>query len=110
MVSVRELLLEAKEVGSEGANCAEILCVPAPNPLVVKLAWPKLRVTTASVVEPSRKVTEPVGVALEELTTAANVIGSPASLGFAEAVRAVLVANSTVAIFVTKALPLPFVV
>jgi hypothetical protein len=55
-------------------------CVPVDNEVVVKTAWPPLRLAVPSVVAPSEKVTVPVGMVVDDgviATIAVNVIVAP---------------------------------
>lgn len=69
-----------------------MLCVPAVNALVVKLAIPPLRGTLPSTVAPSLNVTEPVGTPAADVSVTVNVTDCPAIEGFSELVTAVPVA------------------
>ena len=80
--------------------------MPMPNVLIEKLADPALREAVPSVVVPSLKVTEPVGVPLlpaeVSLTVAVNVTDWPDTEGFTlEATVVEVVAFVTVSEFVT---------
>lgn len=74
------------------ANFACIRCDPALSEPVANTACPLLEiVATPSTVLPSTKVTEPVGVPADALTTVVNVVPSPASITIGEADRTVVV-------------------
>src|SRR5438445_694456 len=62
-------------------------CEAAASEVVVKVAWPELRLPVPRVVAPSLKVTVPVGVpapGATALTVAVNVTGWPNTVGVAE--------------------------
>ena len=65
--------------------------------------------TVASVVEPSLKVTEPVGVALPEfgVTVAVNVTDCPTVEGFTELVSVVVVSVAAPCAVATTSFPVP---
>jgi len=69
-------------------------CEPADKPEVVNLAAPELKVTVASDVAPSWKVTEPFGVPVPgatTLTVAVNPTDWPTQEGLAEDTTATVV-------------------
>ena len=71
-------------------------CEPTARAAVVKLATPlALRVAEPRVFLPSRKVTEPVGVAALPETVAVRVTGEPRLMLVAETVRFTLGVSST---------------
>lgn len=70
---------------------AVIACVATESELVVKVALPAVTATPeASVVDPSVKVTLPVGVPLDEPIVAVNVTDCPGPDGFADEVTVVV--------------------
>ena len=81
-----------------------MVCSPADKALVVSVAEPEARVTVAKAVEPSRKVTVPVGVPEPEAgaTVAVKVTELPETDGLALLARVVVVA-SLFTTFCTKA-------
>ena len=84
---------------------------PTASVLVVNMAWPALsRVPVPRMVEPSLKVTVPVGVpapGLFAVTVAVNVTACPDSDGLAEELTTVVVpAFFTVSVSVLEVLPL----
>src|SRR5271165_1702954 len=68
-------------------------CDPMPNDEVVNVAFPALNGEVPNVVDPSKKITLPVGVPPAEVTVAVNVTGCGAIDGFGEAVSLVPVAD-----------------
>ena len=69
-----------------------MVCVATASEVVVKVAVPLVTATPeASVVEPSVKVTEPVGVPPDELIVAVKVTDCPGPDGLADDVTAVVV-------------------
>jgi hypothetical protein len=90
---------------------AVIECAPVARAEVVKAAFPLLSATVASVVAPSLKVKEPVGVPLVEgFTVAAKVTELPWIAGFSEEVTVVVVpALLTTKVRAADVLPVKFV-
>src|ERR1700722_354591 len=72
-----------------------MLCVPDGNPLVYPIACPVVALisTVPISVDPSKKLTIPVGVGKPTgaLTVAVNATSCPAASGFADAVNVVVV-------------------
>ena len=81
-----------------------IECEPAASVLVTNIAWPEpFRVAVPRVLEPSLKVTVPVGVpapGLVAVTVAVKVTGCPNTDGWAEELRPVVVPGSVVVVVV----------
>src|SRR6202012_2817435 len=71
---------------------AVMVCVATASEVVVNVALPAVTATPeASVVAPSVKVTEPVGVPLDEEIVAVKVTDCPGPEGFADEATAVVV-------------------
>ena len=66
---------------------AVIVCVPATRVEMFSVAMPPLRLAVPTVVAPSEKTTEPVGVLTVEETVAVRVTTLCANAGFGDAVN-----------------------
>ncbi len=73
---------------------AVLVCVPTESEDVLKIACPEVKVDVPRVVEPSMRVTAPVGVPAEELTAVVNVTHWLSVDGLAEETTVVYVLNT----------------
>ncbi len=71
-------------------------CEPRDSPLVLKVAFPPLRLLDPRTVVPSKNVTEPVGVPAVAVTVAVNVTDCPRFDGLRDDVSVVVVLALTI--------------